>query len=157
LACTLVVAACRKEARPGPAKPRRVITKFIPEDASREQERVTIRPNVPNVVEKSLLGTALAADGTVSAEKTVFTLGQPVSLTIWLKESPAGLSTGATWYGAHDVIIGRQKQPMNGSKVATFTFKDRLAVGKYRVEGLWGGNVVADKTFEVTAPLVKRK
>ena len=39
---------------------------------------------------------------------------------------------------------------MNGAKVATFAFKRKLAPGKYRVEAYWGGNVVADKSFEVT-------
>ena len=41
--CALVLGSCsRKEA--APAKPRRVITTVIPEDASREKKRVFVKP-----------------------------------------------------------------------------------------------------------------
>src|SRR5437016_7418728 len=116
LACALAVAGCRKNE---PAKPaaRHVITTVIPENARGEKKRLVVRPDVPNVLDKSLLGSTLAPDGTVSVEATEFKSSQPVSLTIWLRESPTGLNTGAIWYGKNDKVINREKRPMNGAKV----------------------------------------
>jgi hypothetical protein len=148
LACALALAACKKEQSAPSATTTRVVTTVIPEKV-REQKNLVIRPDVPNVLDKALLGTTLAADGTVAEEAKELKAGAPVSLTIWIKESPPGLNTGVIWYGKDGEEIEKSKRPMNGGKVVTFTLKKKLTPGRYRAEGYWGGNVVADKTFEV--------
>jgi hypothetical protein len=148
-ACALAFGSCSKK-EPAPAKPPRVTTVFIPEDASREKKRVFVTP-VPDIIDKALLGDQLAPDGTVIKDAAVFRPGQPVSLTLWLKQSPPGLATSAKWLDGKDKEIAREQRPMNGAKVATFTLKQTLAPGKYHVTGYWGGNVVAEKDFEVVA------
>jgi len=147
-ACALAIVACKKSEPSTAAPPPKVVTTVVPEDVQ-QPKNIVIRPDVPNVLDKSLLGTALAADGTVAEEVTEFKAGQPIALSIWLKQSPPGLNTGVMWYGADEQVFERDKRPMNGATVATFTLKKKLKPGKYRVEGYWGGNVVADKTFEV--------
>ena len=147
LGLTLALAACGGKEPTGKANEASRVT---PEDARRAATNVVIRPDVPNVVDKSLLGSKLAADGTVAEETSTFKAGEPVVLTIWIKQSPPGLRTGVIWYGKDDKPLERDKRPMNGAKVVTFALKEKLKPGKYRVEGYWGGNVVADKSFEVT-------
>ncbi len=149
-ACAAALAACGKEepAAATQTQPPKVVEKIIP-SRIREEKNLVIRPDVPNVLDRAWLGTKLAAGGTVAEEATELKSGAPVSLTIWIKESPPGLNTGAIWYGRDGEEIEKSKQLMNGGKVATFTLKKKLAPGKYRVEGYWGGNVVADKAFEV--------
>lgn len=150
LACALALGSCGKN---DSAKPpaQKVVTTVIPEKVDQQRKNVVIRPDVPNVLDKSLLGSKLATDGTVAEESATFKPGEPVALTIWLKQSPPGLNTGAIWYGKDDEIIAREKRPMNGGTVATFSLKKKLKAGSYRVEGYWGGNVVADKTFDVAS------
>ena len=145
LACALALACGRNE----PAKSGKTTTKVVPESVEGQKKYVAIRPDVPNVLDKSLLGSKLAADGTVAEESATFKPGEVVALSIWLKQSPPGLNTGAIWYGKGDEVIEREKRPMDGGLVATFVLKKKLKPGTYRVEGYWGGNVVADKTFEV--------
>jgi len=147
VACALALGSCRKS-EPAAPKPRRVVTTVIPEDARGEKKRVFVKP-APDILDKSALGRTLSPDGTVTQEEIVFSPGQPVALTIWLKQSPPGLATSATWFDAHEKPIKHEQRPMNGAKVATFTMKQKLAPGKYHVIGYWGGNVVADRTFEV--------
>lgn len=153
LACGLALASCGKKNET--VKPGKVVTTVIPENVEGQKKNVAIRPDVPNVLDKSLLGTKLAADGTVAEEAATFKPGEPVALTIWLKQSPPGLNTGVIWYGKDDVVIEREKRPMNGGMVVTFSLKKKLKPGAYRVEGYWGGNVVADKTFDVASGKTK--
>jgi hypothetical protein len=147
LGCALALGSCRKT-ETSAARPRRVVTTVIPEDARGEKKRVFVKP-VPDILDKSALGTRLAADGTVAAEESVFTAGQPIALTIWIKQSPPGLATSVTWFGPGDKRLAHEQRTMNGAKVATFKLGKKLAPGRYRAEGYWGGNVVADKPFVV--------
>ena len=147
MACALAFGSCGKREPPAP-KPRRVITTVIPEDARGEKKRVFVKP-VPDILEKSALGRDLGPDGAVSREEILFSPGQPVSLTIWLKQSPPGLATGVKWLDPKEKVLAQEQRPMNGAKVTTFTLRQKLAPGRYRVIGYWGGNVVADRTFEV--------
>ena len=149
LGCALALASCRKHEPPA-QKPRKVVTTVIPENV-RGKEKLFIRPDVPNILDKAVLGSKLAPDGTVAQENIVFAPRDPIALTIWLKQSPPGLSTGAIWYHGDGKAFAHEQRTMNGAKVVTFSMNEKLKPGKYRVEGYWGGNVVADKTFEVTS------
>ncbi len=145
----LTVAGCKKTEVINPGgSPSKVNGGAAPSPVKGRLNAV-IRPDVPNFVEKSLIGSKLAADGTVEAEETTFTAGQPVSLTLHFRESPAGLHAGARWYATDPKPFAREERPMNGAKVVTFTLKSKLKPGHYRAEGYWGGNLAADKKFEV--------
>src|SRR5262245_61284368 len=145
LACVAALGSCTKSQERTTG-----VTTVIPEDERGKTKNIVIRPDVPNVLDKARLGTKLAADGTVAEEASEFMPGQPVVLSIWFKQSPPGLSSGVIWYGEKDSVIARDKRPMNGAKVTSFALPKALKPGKYRVEGYWGGNVVADKSFVVS-------
>jgi len=152
----LLFAACRKET-PSPSssgKPSRSGTAVLPGDARNAEidTHVDVRHHTPFFMKKSMLGTKLAADGTVESDNATVPHGQPVYLTLWLKESPAGLQTSVKWYGKDGKVMKHDQHSMNGATTVTFTLDDpKLAPGTYRVEGLWGGNLAADKSFDVVA------
>jgi hypothetical protein len=147
--------ACHRGA-PAQKRAVRVTTTNIPSDARNAKENDLIRPT-GRFLQSSRLGTKLGADGAVAEESATFGEGEPVYLTLSLRESPAGLQTHAVWLDAGNREIGKELHPMNGAKVVTFAMTKRLAPGRYRVEGYWGGNVAADKTFEVVARPAKKK
>ena len=93
----------------------------------------------------------------MAQESAQFQQGEPIYLTLVLKESPEGLQTAAEWKNAKKTLrIDRQK--MNGGKVVTFAMKDpKLPPGKYEVIGYWGENIAADKHFEIAAAAKKKK
>ena len=150
LLCACTLAACR---------PRETVTNsptttVVAEDDSKKKERDLIRPVAP--IEKSLLGAQLGTDGAVSEETDHFEPGQTVYLTLRLHDSPVGLKTNAVWYGPEQKIVFSEQKEMNGAKTATFALTAKLPPGKYRVEGHWGGNLAADKSFEVVAAAKKK-
>ena len=147
---SLTIAACRKSeviTSAGSGSP--VVTRVTPSPVKGRLSGV-IRP-VPSFIEKSLLGSKLAADGTVETEEATFAAGAPVSLTLRFRESPTGLQAGARWYTNDRKPFAHEERPMNGGKVVTFTLKSKLKPGHYRAEGYWGGNLAADKKFEVVS------
>lgn len=148
LLCACSLAACR------PSSPRKAGDTVVPENEARKKERSLIHPHAP--IEKALLGAQLGPDGAVSQETDHFEPGQTVYLTLRLGDSPVGLQTNAIWY-AGEKIISTEKKEMNGAKVATFALNANLPPGRYRVEGHWGGNLAAEKTFEVGPPSPKTK
>ena len=150
LLCAFVLAACQKKQEPVAAGQSGRPPGNIPTDASGKRASVTDRVGTA-VIEKMLVGAKLGADGTVSEEQTVFTVGEPIHLTLRLHDSPVGLRTGAVWYGQGEQKIASEQKEMNGSKVATFVLKQKLAPGKYRVRGYWGGNVADERNFEVVS------
>ena len=149
LLCACTLAACHPRETVTDSKSKKVTTTFIPENDSRKKERDLIRPFAP--VEKSLLGAKLGPDGAVSEETDHFEPGQTVYLTLRLHDSPVGLKTNAVWYGPEQKMISSEQKEMNGAKIATFALTAKLPPGKYRVEGHWGGNLAADKSFEIGA------
>lgn len=147
LLCACALAACR---------PREGVTNSnsrTPENDATKESRILVRPLAP--IEKALLGAQLGPDGAVSQETDHFEPGQTIYLTLWLHDSPVGLKTNAVWYGPGQKEIFSEQKEMNGAKVATFALNRKLPAGSYRVEGHWGGNLAADKSFEVVAPAKK--
>jgi hypothetical protein len=148
----LFALACRRETSSN-TKNVNVHTTTIAGDARNANINTAVRIGTPPVVDKSAIGRTLAADGSVSGEDAAFHEGEPVHVTVWFRESPPGLKASATWYSKEDKIIRREERPMNGQKVVTFTYdKPKLSPGNYRVETFWGGNLAAEKHFEVLAP-----
>src|SRR3954451_2181220 len=153
----MVLVSCRKEGT-GPIAPKREGTAVIPADEStrNEVDRINLRPKTPFFMERSALAETLNAQGAVESDNTTIHAGSPVYLTLYLKESPPGLQTGAVWYQG-ERALRHDVKPAAGAKVLTFTLNEKkLAPGKYRVIGYWGGNVAADKQFEIVAPAPKK-
>jgi hypothetical protein len=128
----LLLPACHREAPPQPTAPRRVITKTIPSDAKNANVNAVVRVDPPVFMD--------AADVSVQ--------GDTVNFTMKLRESPKGLVTRATWKDAKGKELSSETHPMNGAMSVTFT-KKGLKPGRYKVEGWWGGNLAAEKAFEI--------
>jgi hypothetical protein len=121
-----------------------------PSNERGQKEKPLIRLGA-GFIDSSRLGTKLGTDGGVSEETATFTEGEPVYLTLNLHDSPPGLQTHAVWLDANDKELAKERHQMNGAKLVTFAMRQRLAPGHYRVEGYWGGNLAADKPFDVVA------
>lgn len=147
--------ACQRETPPAPKKVVHVTTTNIPSNERGVKEKDLVRPSL-RFVEASKLGTKLGADGTVADESLLVAEGQAVYLTLNLRESPVGLQTHVIWYDTKGKELAKELHPMNGAKTVTFAMTKPLAPGVYRVEGYWGGNLAAEKTFEVLAGKKKK-
>lgn len=147
-ACVVALGCQRNE--PAPAQSSRVFTKVIPGDASNARVNTVIQP-APVFLDRSLLGTDVGADGNVTADAVTAAAGKPVYLTMFLHESPVGLKTQVKWFDAAKKVIHHEERDMKGGKVVTFAFDTKkLKPGTYKAEGFWGGNLAAEKDFEVT-------
>ena len=119
---------------------------------------VTAPPNVDTVIafetdkvmSRSALGSGTGPDGMVMTSKSQFKPGEPIQLSMWVKDSPPALQMRAVWYDAKEKVLHEEQKPMNGGTKITFDYKGkRLAPGKYEVVGYWGGNIVAEYEFTV--------
>jgi hypothetical protein len=155
--CGLVlVIGCNRWREAAPAKTG-ATTRVIPSDARNAKVDTVIHP-LPQFIDQSLLGADLGPDGKVKTEGDTFRAGQPIYLTMVLRESPPGLQTRAQWRDAKEKVLYADQKNMNGGKVVTFTLKEtKLKPGRYHVVGYWGGNIAADKKFEIVGAGSKRK
>jgi hypothetical protein len=153
--CGLVlVIGCNQSRQAGPAKTGATASVS---DARNAKVDTVIHP-LPQYIDQSLLGADLGPDGKVKTEVDSFLAGQPIYLTMVLRESPPGLQTRAQWRDAKEKVLYADQKHMNGGKVVTFTLKDaKLKPGLYHVVGYWGGNIAADKKFEIVGAGSKRK
>jgi hypothetical protein len=152
----LVIAGCqKKQESAAPGQPG-VITTNTPQNEAGQRANVIGRVGTA-VIDKMLVGTRLGPDGNVVEEQTTVTAGEPLYVTLRLRDSPVGLRTSAAWYDEHDKELVREQKDMNGAKVATFAIGQKLPPGKYHVRGYWGGNVADDRNFEVVAKTKQSK
>jgi hypothetical protein len=102
------------------------------------------------VVTRTTIGSGAGADGMVMTSQNRFKPGEPIRLSMWLKDSPPALTTRAVWYDAKEKVVHEEQKAMNGGTKVTFEYKGkRLTPGKYIVVGYWGGNIVAEHPFTV--------
>jgi hypothetical protein len=129
-----------------------------PSDVRNAKVNTVIQP-APQFIDHALLGSQLGPDGTVAKESESVAAGQPIYLTMVLRESPPGLQTSAVWTTIDKKPLRTERKVMNGAKVATFGWKDpKMKPGRYRVVGYWGGNIATERQFEVVgAGKAKRK
>ncbi|HEY8130695.1 MAG TPA: hypothetical protein VII12_02290 [Thermoanaerobaculia bacterium] len=143
-----VLVACEQKG-PAPAQRKATTTGAQPADVSRAKISEVIQP-APQFIDHAVLGTQLGPDGVVSAENLSIPAGKPVYLTMFLRESPAGLQTSAVWTTMDKKPLRTERKVMNGAKTATFGFKDpKIKPGRYRVVGYWGGNIATEREFEI--------
>lgn len=81
--------------------------------------------------------------------KTTFAPGETIQLTIDLNEAPEGLQVAARIRDAQGEEVAYVKRPGAGQKSVTLPIEERLDAGTYRLEGLWGGNLVCEHEVEV--------
>jgi hypothetical protein len=145
----IVLPSCKE--RKESLQPKREGTAVLPANDAGKSENVPIslRPVTPFFMIRSTVGDAVNAKGEVEKDNLKVAAGTPVHLTLYLKESPPGLQTGVVWY-KEERPIRREVKPGNGLKVITYTLEDpKLQPGRYRVVAYWGGNVAADKRFQL--------
>jgi hypothetical protein len=145
---TLIAASCSREV---PAPHAAKAGKPAPPDLSTAKVDTTIVPDSAlNFAEGSMLGTLLDRNGNVLGDKTTFRKGDRIALTLRFRESPSGLRATAVFGEQFGKDLVTQQKDMNGAKVVTFVLDKGLPPGKYRVTGYWGGNVAAEREFQVT-------
>ena len=95
----LIVASCRREAETPPASTTAAPTATSatqttpPQDLSNATVNAVISPEAGVYVDQSRLGTAVGPDGMVTEDKTEFGRGEDVRLSMWFRQSPAGLQS----------------------------------------------------------------
>lgn len=144
--------ACRRGETPAaqqPASTSSVTTTAVtPSNASGKTVDTTVALR-PDVLSRSALGSRLSGDGSVIESRETFRRRDPIYLSMWLEEAPQGLAMSARWLDANGQEIAKQQQPAAGKKMVTFKLDRQLAAGNYKVEGIWGGNVVVEYEFAV--------
>lgn len=153
-----VATACQKEQRvttDTAARKTSAVTTTVaqagePRDMAGQRIQHKLTP-APAYLESAVLGSDKAADGTVATGKSQFSQGEPLRLTMKLKESPAGLQTRVEWQDSSGRTIDEERRAMNGQKVVTFELKKPLDQGGYKAIGYWGGNVAGEFPFTVGA------
>ena len=84
-------------------------------------------------------------------DKDTYKAGEPVTLTMTLRDAPKGVELRAQWFDAKGKQIGQDKKELMGQNTATFTWSGKpLKPGKYRVVSYWGENIAGDHNFVVT-------
>lgn len=158
VAAALIVASCRREtAAPERTGTALTVTETVlggsPQDLSTAKVDTVIAPMEEIYVDKSRLGSTVGKDGLVDADKSEFAPQDTVYLSMWFKESPAGLQARVSLEDAEGKEIDSDQKPMDGGKTVTFNVGDKkLKAGKYKVTGYWGGNIAAEYEFTVKAP-----
>jgi len=146
--------ACQKNevvVQPAPPKKVKVKTVVVPTDARNAKIKEVLPMEIP-VLERTSLGTKLAKDGTVYESQDVFAPGQPVYVTMWLKESPGGLQTSVLFTDVKGKRVDWPRKQMNGAKVATFKLDTtKLGPGEYHAQAFWGMNIEAEYKFRIEA------
>jgi len=153
--CAIALLACQKSE--APSKSKAAPGSVQPTDMRGAKVNEVVQP-APQFVDHALLGSDLGADGMVSKETKSIAAGKPVYLTMVFRESPPGLQASAVWTTIDKHPVSTERKEMNGSKVATFALSGAVKPGRYRVVGYWGGNIAAERDFEITgAEKAKRK
>jgi hypothetical protein len=143
LAATVLFVACQRETI-APAAPAQTAATAAPVVDASTVDAGAVIPLIPNVLTRAAVGTEPGGGEASSFEK-----GQPVYLTMWLKEAPEGLVVSARWLDADGKQLSVVHKPANGAKTVSVPLDRKLKPGQYRVEGIWGGNKVVEKSFAI--------
>jgi hypothetical protein len=110
-----------------------------------------VKPLPQGFFDRSAIGSDLAKDGTVLAQKTSFVQREPVYVTMRFFESPAGLQASLRILDEKGKELHREAKQMNGEKIVTFKLPPSIIAspGSYSVIGYWGGNDACDYKFDV--------
>ena len=151
--CGLALFACHRESST-PATSGKT-TKVIPSDVRNAKISEVIQP-APQFIDHALLGSEIGPDGAVAKDTDTIEAGQPAYLTMYFRESPAGLQSSAVLTTIDRKPVRTERRDMNGAKVTTFAL-GVLSPGRYRVVGYWGGNIATERDFEVRGKAKRKK
>ena len=145
--CGLGLLACQKGEAPATAR-RTLPPRTIPSDVRNAKVNEVITP-LPQFIDHAVIGAELDKSGMVAKDTDTIHAGNPVYVTMVFRESPPGLQASAVWLTAKGQTLRTERKEMNGSKVATFSWSDKVKPGRYKVKGYWGGNLAVDREFEI--------
>jgi hypothetical protein len=137
VALLFLAIACRREVAETPAQPATVTNTTTvagtPKDLTGQKVDRTVPippPPVTDCIVKSAAGP-----------------NEPVDFTMHIAEAPEKLHVSVRILQG-DEEIAFVRQPAEGKKVATLRLP-KLEPGKYRLEGLWGGNLGCEREIEI--------
>jgi len=155
LAMVLAVSfGCKKAeevAEPNGQPPLKTTTAEIPGTASpNDLNPVTAQSYVDGFV----MGHGLAPEGVVAADQKgdSFSPGQPIHLTMTVKDAPANAAVKVVWYGPNETKIRtEQKSVPVGATTLAFSSTDtaKWALGDYRAEVWIGDEKVDTENFKI--------
>jgi len=151
--------ACKKEIVETKKKATNVHTKFegVPTDLRNAKIKETL-PIEVSVLQRSAMGSRLGPDGNVAESQDVFKPGEPVYVTMWLKESPVGLQTSVRFSDTNKKDVAWLRKDMHGEKVVTFKLDTaKLHPGEYHVRCYWGMNIEREYDFRIEAAGKKKR
>jgi hypothetical protein len=105
-------------------------------------------------VDDFVMGHALAPDGVVAADQKgdSFSPGQPILLSMTVKDAPANAAVKVVWYGPNETKIRtEQKSVPVGASTLAFSSTDtaKWALGDYRAETWIGDEKVDTENFKI--------
>lgn len=106
-------------------------------------------PLIAPVAKRCAVGTQVDANGVVSAKAAAIERDVPMFLTIWLAESPENLQVSMRIRDSDNEEVANVMKAAKGAKAITLKLDQKLDPGKYRVEGVWGGNVACEQEIEI--------
>jgi hypothetical protein len=149
-ASLLMVGGCQREEQL-PSTQTVTAVSTAPEDVAQKDETEVVVLDEEKFILSSRAGATLGSDGMVTADVETFKRGQPLHLSIWFKEVPAGLDISGVVYDENDQKVADERKPGNGSKNVTFTFdSSKWQPGMYRLVGNRGEKVVAEHVVKLT-------
>jgi len=154
LGLTLILAfGCKKtdEAATGTAE---TATAATTSEISGTQSPNDLNPvRAQSYIDDVSIGHEVAADGTIPAGKTGddFAPGQPINITMQVKDAPAGTAVKVVFYGPGEKNVGEEtKNVAGGEKFLAFK-KDTKGwpKGDYRAEVWTGDEKVSTQQFQI--------
>ena len=141
LAAATALLSCQREATPSnpPSTTQTTATTARPQNLGKAKVNEVLPMNGAESLVQSKL------------DKDTYKSGEPVTVTLTVKDAPKGIELRTQWYDAKGKQIGQEKKELMGQNTATFQWTGKpLKPGKYRVVSYWGENIAGDHEFEVT-------
>ena len=151
-AAALALVSCQQETTTQAPPPAPTATTTAPQNLGKAKVNAALPLNAAESLSQSHIGDATGPDGTVTTDKTTFKPGEPVFVTLTLRDALKGVQLTARWYDGKNKQLAEEKKELSGGqRSATFQWKGKkLKPGKYRVATYWGENIAGDHAFEVT-------
>lgn len=100
------------------------------------------------------IGSSTSGADTIAQVKDDFAPGEPIAVSMSVKDAPQGASVMTYWYGPNDLALSYElKEVPQEAQRLSFTQENThdWQPGEYRAE-IWAGDEkVAEETFEVTS------
>ena len=151
VACRYEPPAAEAVARPQPksqAQPREVWQRSDL-TGKRVEQRYVLQPKVLSRCEA---GSVIGADSLVTTPSDTFGKGETIYLSMWLAQAPQELQVALRVLDAEENEVGTaRRDDAGGQRAVTLEVGEPLPPGRYKLEGLWGGNLVCEKRISVLA------